>query len=123
MKKSVLLRLDRFGQEALEEIVRETGGSHDTVLRTAVSYYLGDADSGRAAWRVPELAREATFARSVELELNEDLHRRLEREARRQEVSVDLLAAHALIYYLTDLDTGRAAARLGAAIERDAEAD
>jgi hypothetical protein len=123
MKKRVMLRLDRFGQEAIEEYVRGTKGSPATVLRTAVSYYLGDADSGRAAWRVPQLAREAKFARTVELELDEDLHQRLELEARRQEVEVDLLAAHAVIYYLTDLDTGRAAARLGAALDRDAEAD
>jgi hypothetical protein len=123
MKKSVMLRLDRFGQEALDEYVRGTGGSHVTALRTAVSYYLGDSDSGRAAWRVPQLAREATFARTLELELDEDLHHRLELEAQRQEVPVDLLAAHAVIYYLTDLDTGRAAARLGAALDRDAEAD
>jgi hypothetical protein len=123
MKKSVMLRLDRFGQEALDEYVRGTKGSHATVLRTAVRYYLGDADSGRAAWRVPQLAREATFARTLELELDEDLHHELELEARRQEVEGDLLAAHAVIYYLTDLDTGRAAARLGAALERDAEAD
>jgi hypothetical protein len=123
MKKSVTLRLDRFGQEALDEYVRETGGSHGVVLRTAAAYYLGDADSGRAAWRVPQLAREATFTRTLELELDEDLHRRLELEARRQDVPVDLLAAHAVIYYLTDLDTGRAAARLGAALDRDAEAD
>jgi hypothetical protein len=123
MKKSVMLRLDRFGQEALDDYVRGTGGSRVTFLRTAVSYYLADAESGRAAWRVPELARSATFARTLELELDEELHRPLEAEARRQEVAVDLLAAHAVIYYLTDLDTGRAAARLGAAIDRDAEAD
>jgi predicted transcriptional regulator len=123
MKKSVTLRLDRFGQEALDEYVQGTKGSHVTVLRTAVSYYLGDADSGRAAWRVPQLAREATFARTLELELDEDLHQRLEEEARRQDVPVDLLAAHAVIYFLTDLDTGRAAARLGAALDRDAEAE
>jgi predicted transcriptional regulator len=123
MKKSVTLRLDRFGQEALDEYVQGTGGSRVAVLRTAVAYYLGDADSGRAAWRVPQLAREAKFARTLELELDEDVHRRLELEARRQDVTVDLLAAHAVIYYLTDLDTGRAAARLGAALDRDAEAD
>jgi predicted transcriptional regulator len=123
MKKSVTLRLDRFGQEALDEYARETGASHAVALRTAVAYYLGDSESGRAAWRVPQLAREATFARTLELELDEDLHHRLELEARRQDVPVDLLAAHAVIYYLTDLDTGRAAARLGAALERDAEAD
>jgi hypothetical protein len=123
MKKSVTLRLDRFGQEALDEYVRAIGGSHAAVLHTAVSYYLGDADSGRAAWRVPQLVRSATFAERLELELDDDLHSELEAAARRQDVALELLAAHAVVYFLTDLDTGRAAARLGDAINRDAEAD
>jgi hypothetical protein len=123
MKKSVSLRLDRFGQEALDDYVQATGGSHETVLHTAVSYYLGDAASGRVAWRVPQLARSARFPDTLEIELGDELHHELEAEARRQEVPVDLLAAHAVVYYLTDFDTGRAAARLGDAISRDAEAD
>jgi predicted transcriptional regulator len=123
MKKSVSLRLDRFGQEALDDYVHGTGGSREVALQTAVSYYLADAGSGRAAWRVPQLARSARFPETLEVELDDDLHHDLEAEARRQDVSPGLLAAHAVIYYLTDFDTGRAAARLGDAISRDAEAD
>ena len=123
MQKSVILRLDRFGQEALEEFLRDTGMSRDVAVRTAVTYYLGDSASGRVAWRVPELARSATFSRELKVELDADLLRKLEEEARRQEVAPELLAAHALVYYLTDVDTGRAAARLGDAISRDAEAN
>jgi hypothetical protein len=119
----VILRLDRFGQEALEEFVRDTGTSRDLAVRTALAYYLGDSASGRVAWRVPELARSATFSREIEVELGEDVRRKLEDEARHQEVPPELLAAHALVYYLTDVDTGRAAARLGDAISRDAEAN
>jgi hypothetical protein len=123
MMKSVSVRLDRFGQDFLEDYVRRSGGSRAGVLQTAVHYYLGDSDSGRAAWRVPQLALTATSADGVELELEDDLLGRLEGEAQRQDVSVEMLAAHAVIYYLTDLDTGRAAARLGDAIDRDAEAN
>jgi hypothetical protein len=121
-KKSVTLRLDRFGHDALEDYARGTGGSRDAAFGTAAHYYLGDSDSGRAAWRVPELARTASFAEAIEVQLDADLFARLEDEARRQKVAVELLAAHAVLYYLTDLDTGRAAARLGDAIKRDAEA-
>jgi hypothetical protein len=123
MQKTVILRLDRFGQEALEEFLRDTGTSRDLAVRTAVAYYLGDSASGRVAWRVPELARSATFSRQVEIELDGELHRKLGEEARRQDVEPELLAAHALVYYLTDVDTGRVAARLGDAISRDAEAN
>jgi hypothetical protein len=119
----VTLRLDRFGQDALEGYLRGTGGSHATALRTAVRYYLSDAESGRAAWRVPRLARGPVFTGAFEIELEDDLHAELERESRRQEVTADLLATHALMYFLGDLDTGRAAARLGDAMNRDAEAN
>ena len=123
MKKSVSLRLDRFGQEALDEYVSASSGSYATALHTAVRYYLGDAESGRVAWRVPQLVRSARFLHTFEVELDEELHHELEAEARRQELPVGLLAAHAVVYYLTDVDTGRVAARLGDAINRDAEAE
>jgi hypothetical protein len=119
----VTLRLDRFGQDALEDYVRGTGGSHAAALHTAVRYYLDDSDSGRPAWRVPQLARKAVFSGALEIELPEDLRAELEREARRQDVPADLLATHALMYFLSDLGTGRAAARLGDAMNRDAEAN
>jgi hypothetical protein len=120
---SVTVRLDRFGQEALEDYVRGTGESNEDALDTAVRYYLGDADSGRVAWRVPRHPGGLESGEPLELELDEKLHGELLEEARRQEVSPDLLAMHALMYYLADLDSGRAAARLGDAMNRDAEAE
>jgi hypothetical protein len=122
MMKSVNVRLDRFGQEALDEHIRATGESEADALDIAVRYYLGDADSGRMAWKVPRKMTRADPAEEIELELDDDLHGELRREARRQHVSPDMLAMHALMYYLADLDSGRAAARLGDAMNRDAEA-
>jgi hypothetical protein len=122
MMKSVIVRLDRFGQEALEEHLRGTGESESDALDVAVRYYLGDADSGRMAWKVPRKNTRVDPEDEIELELDDDLHGQLRRESRRQHVSPDLLAMHALMYYLADLDSGRAAARLGDAINRDAEA-
>lgn len=120
--KSVNVRLDRFGQEALEEHLRGTGESEAAALDVAVRYYLGDSDSGRLAWRVPRKTTRADPDAEIELELHDDLHAELRHESRRQHVSPDMLAMHALMYYLADLDSGRAAARLGDAINRDAEA-
>jgi hypothetical protein len=122
MMKSVNVRLDSFGQEALEEHMRVTGESETDALDVAVRYYLGDADSGRVAWKVPRKTTRADPAEEIELQLDDDLHAQLRRESRRQHVSPDMLALHALMYYLADLDSGRAAARLGDAINRDAEA-
>jgi hypothetical protein len=122
MMKSVNVRLDRFGHEALEEHLRATGESESDALDVAVRYYLGDADSGRVAWKVPRKITRPDPADEIELELDDELHAQLRRESRRQHVSPDMLAMHALMYYLADLDSGRAAARLGDAINRDAEA-
>ena len=72
---------------------------------------------------MPRLAREPGDGEPLEVELDERLHEELDREARRQNVQPDLLALHALMYFLVDYETGRAAARLGATITRDAEAN
>jgi hypothetical protein len=122
MMKSVIVRLDRFGHEALEEHLRGSGESEADALDLAVRYYLGDAGSGRVAWRVPGEFPQRDPDEEVELALDDDLHGELRRESRRQRVTPDVLAMHALMYYLADLDSGRAAARLGDATHRDAEA-
>jgi hypothetical protein len=122
MMKSVNVRLDRFGQAALEEHMHATGESAADALDVAVRYYLGDADSGRVAWKMPRKNSLVNPEDEIKLELDDDLHAELRRESRRQHVSPDMLAMHALMYYLADLDSGRAAARLGDAMNRDAEA-
>lgn len=122
MTVRVNVRLDRFGLQALEDHLRATGESGADAVDVAVRYYLGDSDSGRAAWKVPRKMIRSDPDEEIELELDGHLHGELERESRRQRVTPDLLAMHALMYYLADLDSGRAAARLGDAINRDAEA-
>jgi hypothetical protein len=124
MMTSVTVRLDRFGQEALEDYVRDSGGSQEEALGAAMRYYLADSGSRRMAWRVPRRARvaRAEVREELEVELDERIQDEFEAESRRQEVSPDALAMHALMYFLADLDSGRAAARLGDAIDRDAEA-
>jgi hypothetical protein len=120
--KRVIVRLDRFGQAALDDYVHGTGESHADTLDVAVRYYLLDSDSGRVTWRVPSRPTGLDTTETLELDLDDHLHEELRREARRQHVAPDLLAFHALVYYLADLDSGRVAARLGDAMDRDAEA-
>jgi hypothetical protein len=120
--KRVIVRLDSFGREALEAHMRGTGESPADALDVAVRYYLGDSGSGRLAWQAPPQLGDRETSDPLELELDDDLHEELRREARRQRVSPDQLAMHTLLYYLADLDSGRTAARLGDAMDRDAEA-
>jgi hypothetical protein len=118
---TVTVRLDDFGRAALDDYVRGTGGSVGEALDAAVRYYLGDSDSGRVAWRVPRHRGSVEPSEALELELDEDLLGALRRESRRQRVTPGVLAIHALMYYLADLDSGRAAVRVGDAVSPEAK--
>jgi|Tabmets5t2r1_1033131.scaffolds.fasta_scaffold12203_2 hypothetical protein len=117
---SVRLELDDFGKQALEAQVR-SGSSRDVFIRTAARYYLADRESGRVSWRPPRyLRRGAGRALAVtEVDLDEETMKALEEEARRHSLPAARLAEHALLYYLADLDSGRAAARVRDALEGD----
>jgi hypothetical protein len=108
MTAGVRLHLDPFGREALAS---QAGGCRaaGAVVETAVRYYLADRGSGRPAWPVPRLARgeRAGEREVVEVELGEGALQALAREADRQGCQVELLARHALLYYLADLESGR----------------
>jgi hypothetical protein len=59
--------------------------------------------------------------RALTIELNDFGYERAREEAERQGVSVEEVVTHAVMYYLADLDSGRAAARI--LREADAEAE
>jgi hypothetical protein len=121
--KTVTVRLDRFGQDALMHYMAGAGGSRTLALRSALRYFLDEPDEGRIARRVPHTARQVDTDEGLEIDVDDELYAELEHEARRQEVTPDLLATHAVMYFMAELDSGRAAARLGDAMNRDAEAD
>ena len=104
-----------------------TEGARDDVaasLETAVRVYLGDSDLGKPGWPYPEGLREVSSG-DVELELllDEELWRALEKEAGEQGVSVSRLAGHATLYYAAELDAGRIAQRILDAAEGEDESD
>ena len=117
MSKTMTLRLNPFGRQALAECAQEHHDSAERVVRTASLYYLADRDSGRAAWRVPRFLRSAPEGdEALQVDLDDQTWDALVREARGQGVDPARLAEHALLYYLADLDEGRLAHRLGGAI-------
>jgi hypothetical protein len=103
----VTLRLDHFGKKALA-VRRRRGASSDAVVSEAARYYLADRGSGRLARRVPRFLGAGEPDEPAEVELDDDTIVGLEREARRQGVDPSRLAEHALLYFLADLDSGRA---------------
>jgi hypothetical protein len=116
MTKSMTLRLDSFGQQALSEFAEEQHDSASAVVRTASLYYLADRDSGRAAWRVPRFGRDQPSGGVLDIDLDDATFAALRQEADGQGVDPSRLAEHALLYYLADLDGGRLAERVGGAV-------
>jgi hypothetical protein len=103
----VTLQLDRFSHSALLGFVVGPGGSTTRTLRAASLHYLADRDTVRAAWRVPRFVCEARGI-PVRVSLDDEPWQALSLEAARQGVSANSLARHALMYFLADVDQGRA---------------
>ena len=116
MTKSMTLRLDSFGRQALSEFAEEQHDSASTVVRMASLYYLADRDSGRQAWRVPRFTRDPLNVDGLDVDLDDVTFEALRQEAMGQGVEPARLAEHALLYYLADLDGGRVVERLGGAV-------
>ena len=117
MTRDVTLHVDDFGQHALERFTRRSEGSIANAVRMASIYYLNDRDAQRAAWRVPRVARDSPPSGRLRIQLDDATWAALSEEADRQGVQTDLLALHALLYYLADIDSGRVAALLEDALE------
>jgi hypothetical protein len=108
------LSLEEFGASTLEAEAERCSVSPAELGRRAVQYYLSDRGSGRMALRVPELSQEPGRKPAVQLrlDLDRDTWRELEEEAERQDVSVERLLEHAIVYFLADLDAGRVEGRM-----------
>jgi len=81
-------------------------------LGRAVRFYLREAGAQRPGWSVPAALRGERGEVEVRLDLDDELRRRLEREARRQGVSLSRLVSQAVIYYAAELDAGRITQRV-----------
>jgi hypothetical protein len=114
LQRLLVLSLEEFGASTLEAEAERYSVSPAELARHAVRYYLSDRDSGRMALKVPRLSRDTSGkpALELELDLDPDTWRELEKEAERQEVSVERLLTHAMIYFLADLDAGRVERRM-----------
>jgi hypothetical protein len=117
MSKQVTLHLDEFGQQALGRFARRETALDAAAVRTACLYYLADRKSERTAWRVPRLATEAPRAKGVKVRLDHATWAALAEEAEHQGVAPEILAGHAVLYFLADLDSGRIAGLLEDALE------
>ncbi len=117
MTRDVTLNLDEFSQHALERLAQDGYRSSANAVRIASLYYLADRDSDRPAWRVPTFARASQQPRPLRIQFDESTWDALTREAQAQRVSTETLVVHALLYFLSDINSGRLAGLLGDALD------
>jgi hypothetical protein len=114
VQRLLLLSLEEFGASALAEQAERYSVTPAQLGRHAVRYYLSERASGRMALRVPRFTEDPDREPSLELklDLDPDTWQELDKEAERQEVSIERLLAHAVMYFLADLDAGRVERRM-----------
>jgi len=118
MTHELTLNLDEFGRSALDRLARRTRGSASAAVTTASLYYLADGESGRPAWGIPRFRADTDgHAGGRRVDLDDKTWQALSDEADRQGVTPELLARHALLYFLADVDSGRVGALLDDALE------
>jgi predicted DNA-binding ribbon-helix-helix protein len=121
MTKGVTLTLSDFSRSALERVALRGNGSTSSAVRMASLYYLSDRDSQRPVWRVPRFATGGEPGHSLTIELDDATWRALSDEAEEQGVTTEVLAVHAVFYFLADLDSGRLVGLLEEALENTDE--
>jgi hypothetical protein len=114
MQLQVPINLDEFVWTAVEE--RSTSERLDAArfVAQACAYYASELGRRRIATTVPRLGDEegGGESRTLTFELDEATLTRLRGEAERQDVALERLVAHAVIFYLADEDAGRVAERV-----------
>jgi len=104
------ITFDEFGWRSLEERAAEEGTSLDEFLSLALSYYESELSSGRAAIEVPRFRQTpGGEARTVTVEIDGEVMRRVEDEGERRGVAVERVCEYAALFFLADLDAGRVA--------------
>lgn len=94
-----------------------SGGSRpssEDVVRV-IRFYLREKEGEGIGWAYPDLFRQRRTEGAemdIELEIDESLWGRMEREAERQHVTATQLLEHAVIYYAAELDAGRLTERI-----------
>jgi hypothetical protein len=108
MRHSVTVRLGSFAVEALAGGAGSETEPSPADLERAIQFYLSQSRRRGPGWAYPEFVREQDPAGQVEIELEVDefLWVSLEKEARRQKVTIPQLLEHASLYYAAEMDSG-----------------
>jgi hypothetical protein len=89
------------------------GSDLPAAVRAAVTSYLGRLESGDEPMPFPRFRRGreiGKLAAGIEVSLDVDTRAALEREAQRQEISLEALLVHAVLIHLAERDRDQAPA-------------
>lgn len=112
MARSFEVRLSDFAVRSLARGEPRDSAQLRSRFDRAIRFYLHEAAARRPGWSVPSTLREERDGKELELELDGELLRQLEAEARKQDVSLSRLVSQAAIYYAAELDAGRITQRV-----------
>jgi hypothetical protein len=119
----VTLQLEGFVRSSLDRLTRRAEDSPQLGVRTAILYYLGNREEGPPGWHAPRFRVGSKNVRGEGVAVDDETWAALEAEAGRQGVTPGRLAEHAVLFYLADLESGRIAERLGAALQEPDDED
>jgi hypothetical protein len=111
MKEEINITFDEFGWRALEDRATQHGIGLEALLGLALTYYVSELPSGRAATAVPRFRQAPANGdtRTIALDIDEGIAQQLEQEAERRGVALERVYEHAALFFLADLDAGRVA--------------
>src|SRR5262245_50111174 len=97
------IALGTFTREGIEARLGDDLGA---AVQAALCHYAGKLKAGRPPIGLPSFAREPIAGSAVALDLAVDpeVEDLLEREAARQQTSMNQLASHTVLVYLAELD-------------------
>lgn len=103
-----------LASKALAAEAMNGGDPSSTNVEQAIRCYLRDKESAGPGWSFPAFlrGREPIEAVELRLEIDEELWRSLEEEAGRQEVSVQQMLDHAVLYFAAEVNAGRVTERI-----------
>ena len=117
------VRLGAFATEVLAHKLGNGGPPGSPDFERVIQFYLGERSTQPAGWAYPDFLRERRPSDEVELDLSieDSLWIALEAVAREQDVAIDRLLEHAMLYFAAEVDAGRATERILEDLGREEE--